>query len=361
MTRPYNMFAGPAILPLEVMEQAQRELLALPSIGLSVLEISHRDKAFDSIIKSAEAGLRRLLSIPDTYSVLFLQGGASLQFGMIPMNFLQGGVVDYVHTGEWASKAIKEAKLFGSVNIAASSEDRNYCYIPALSSLKRTPDAKYFHLTSNETIGGIQWRAFPDTGSTPFVCDMSSDFLSRGFDVTKFSLIYAGAQKNLGPSGVCIVIIRNDLIAKGAANITTMMKYSTHAKEPSLYNTPPTFAIYVVDLVLKWLEKNGGIAAMEATNERKAKVLYDAIDSSNGYFRGTADKECRSRMNVTFRLPSEALEDKLVKDAKAAGFLGLKGHRSVGGCRATIYNAFPLEGAEKFADFMAKFAKANPS
>ncbi len=358
-TRPFNMFAGPAILPYEVMEQAQKELLALPGIGLSVMEISHRDKAFDAIIKSAEAGMKKVIGIPDNYTVLFLQGGASLQFGMIPMNFLQGGTADYVHTGEWASKAIKEAKLFGKVNVAASSEDKGFNYIPALSSLKLTPDAKYVHITTNETIGGIQFPSFPDTGSVPLVADMSSDFVSRRFDCSKFAFIYAGAQKNIGPSGVTVVIIRNDLIEKGEKNLTTMLKYSTHAKEPSLYNTPNTWGIYLIDLVMKWLLKNGGLAAMEQVNEKKAALLYQAIDGSGGFYRGTADKASRSRMNVCWRLTTEELEEKMIKEAKAAGFLGLKGHRSVGGCRASIYNAFPLEGVEKFVEFLEKFQKAN--
>lgn len=357
--RPYNMFAGPAILPLEVMEQAQKELLAMPGLGLSVLEVSHRDKAFDAVIKSAENGVKQVLGVPDDYLVLFLQGGASLQFGMIPMNFLQGGTADFVHTGEWASKAIKEAKLFGTANIAASSEDKKFNYIPAMSSLKLTPGAKYVHITTNETIGGIQYTEMPDTKGVPLIADMSSDFCSRPVDVSKFALIYAGAQKNVGPSGTCVVIIRKDMIEKGDPKITTMLKYATHAKEPSLYNTPNCFAIYIIDLVMKWLLKNGGIAAMQATNEKKAKLIYDAIDNSNGYYRGTADKASRSKMNICFRLASEALEEKMIKEAKAAGFLGLKGHRSVGGCRASIYNAFPLEGCEKFAAFMEKFRKEN--
>jgi phosphoserine aminotransferase len=355
------MFAGPAILPLEVMEQAQKELLALPSIGLSVMEISHRDKAFDAIIKSAEAGVKKILGVPDNYTVLFLQGGASLQFGMIPMNFLQGGVADFVHTGEWASKAIKEAKLFGTANVVASSEDKGFNYVPALSSIKLTKDAKYVHITTNETIGGIQFQEIPETGSVPLIADMSSDFVSRPIDVSKYGIIYAGAQKNIGPSGVCLVIIRNDLIAAGDPKLTTMLKYSTHAKEPSLYNTPNTWGIYLIDLVMKWLERNGGITAMEKTNEKKAGLIYSAIDGSNGYYRGTAEKTSRSKMNICFRLATEALEEKFVKDAKVAGFLGLKGHRSVGGCRASIYNAFPLEGCERFVEFMAGFAKGNPA
>lgn len=357
--RPYNLNPGPAILPLSVMEEAQKDLLNLKGIGLSILEISHRSKEFDAIINSAIQGIKKNYGVPDNYTVLFLQGGASLQFGMIPMNFLQGGVADYVHTGEWAKKAIKEAKLFGKVNIAASSEDKNFNYIPSIKNLKLTKEAKYVHITSNETIGGIQYNEYPDTGAVPLFADMSSDFISRKIDIKKFGLIYAGAQKNIGPSGVTIVIIRNDLIEKGDQNLTTMLKYSTHAKENSLYNTPPTFGIYIIDLVMKWLEKNGGIEEMEKTNNKKAALLYECIDNSNGYYKGTADKNSRSKMNITFRLSSENLEEKFIKESQAAGFIGLKGHRSVGGCRASIYNAFSIQGVEALVEFMNKFQKNN--
>ncbi|HOK40020.1 MAG TPA: 3-phosphoserine/phosphohydroxythreonine transaminase [bacterium] len=356
--RPYNLNPGPAILPLEVMEQAQRELLDLKGIGLSVLEISHRSKDFEEINNSAEQGIRKNFGVPDNYSILFLQGGASLQFGMIPMNFLNGGVADYVDTGAWAGKAIKEAKLFGTVNIAGSSKDKNYNYIPQLNTLKFSSNAKYVHITSNETIGGIQWQQYPDTGNIPLIADMSSDIMSRKIDIKKFALIYAGAQKNIGPSGVTVVIIRNDLLDKENPNITTMLKYSTHAKEKSLYNTPPTFGIYLIDLVMKWMERIGGLEEVEKRNNKKAEILYKCIDESD-FYNGTAERHSRSKMNITFRLPSEELEEKFVKEAKAAGFIGLKGHRSVGGCRASLYNAFTIEGVEELVDFMIKFEKNN--
>lgn len=354
--RPYNLYAGPAILPLEVMEQTQSELLNFSGTGLSILESSHRSPGYAGINDAARDDLRELLSIPEDYSILFLGGGASLQFGMIPMNFLAGERADYVNTGAWAKKAIKEAKLFGQVNIAGSSEDRNFCYIPALGDLKLSPDARYVHLCSNETIGGIRWARFPKTGDVPLVADMSSEICSRKIDVSKFDLIYAGAQKNLGPAGVTIVIISRRMLERCPDGLTTMLNYRTHAENDSNYNTPPVFPIYIVGLVLKWLKKNGGIAAMEELNERKASLLYDLFDSSD-FYRGTADKGDRSIMNVTFRLPTEELEAKFIAEAKKAGFIGLKGHRSVGGCRASIYNAFPEEGVKALVRFMKEFEK----
>ncbi len=349
MAKKYNFYAGPAILPYEVMKKAQEELLDFNGIGLSIMEISHRSKDFEAVIGTAEAKVRSLLGVPDNYSVLFLQGGASLQFGMIPMNLLQGKKADYVNTGAWAKKAIKEAKLFGTVNIAGTSEDKNFNYIP---------DAVYVHVTSNETIGGIQYQIFPNTGNIPLIVDMSSDIFSRRIDVSKFGLIYAGAQKNMGPAGVTMVIMRNDLIEKCPDNVITMLSYKIHKEEKSLYNTPPCFAIYIVKLVLDWLEKNGGLKEMEATNNEKAKLLYDAIDSLSLY-KGTANVKDRSKMNITFRLSSEELEDKFIKAATAQGLVGLKGHRSVGGCRASLYNAMSLEGVKILVDFMEKFAKEN--
>ncbi|MCX6553717.1 MAG: 3-phosphoserine/phosphohydroxythreonine transaminase [Candidatus Aminicenantes bacterium] len=357
MAKKYNFYAGPAILPHEVMKKAQAELLDLNGIGLSIMEISHRSKDFEAVINGAEAKIRSLLGVPENYTIMFLQGGASLQFGMIPMNLLKGKKADYVHSGEWAKKAIKEAKLFGTVNIAASSEDKSFNYIPEKFGF--SPDAQYVHLTSNETISGIQWRKFPDTNGVPKVIDMSSDIFSRKIDFSDVGLIYAGAQKNIGPAGVTLVIMRNDLIEACADGVTTMLSYKTHAKEKSLYNTPPCFAIYIVKLVMDWIEAQGGLAAVEKTNELKAKTIYDAIDNSNGYYKGTAAIKDRSRMNVTFRLPSEALEEKFVNDAKKEGFIGLKGHRSVGGCRASIYNAMNLEGVKALVRFMGKFALEN--
>jgi phosphoserine aminotransferase len=357
MAKKYNFYAGPAILPQEVMKKAQDELLDFNGIGLSIMEISHRSKDFEGVITTAEAKIRSLLGVPENYSVMFLQGGASLQFGMIPMNLLIGKTADYVHTGAWAKKAIKEAKLFGTVNIAGSSEDNNFSYIP--EDLKFSPDAQYVHITSNETIGGIQWSKFPDTGSVPLIIDMSSDIFSRRIDFKNIGMIYAGAQKNIGPAGVTLVIMRNDLLEACSEGLTTMLSYKTHAKEKSLYNTPPCFAIYIIKLVMDWIEAKGGLAAIEGINERKAKAIYDAIDNSNGYYKGTANITGRSKMNVTFRLRSEELEEKFINEAKKAGFIGLKGHRSVGGCRASIYNAMGLEGVQALVQFMEKFAKEN--
>ncbi len=357
MARKYNFNPGPAVLPEEVLKIAQDEMLDYKGTGMSIMEISHRSKDFEAVIMGAEEKLKKIFGIPDNYLVLFLQGGASLQFGMVPMNFMQGGTADYVNTGSWAKKAIKEAKLFGKVNIAGTSEDQNFNYIP--EKLNFTPDAKYVHITSNETIGGIQWSQFPDTGDVPLIADMSSDILSRKIDVSKFGLIYAGAQKNLGPAGVTVVIIRKDLVDKCPENITTMLSYKTHAAEKSLYNTPPCFAVYIVKLVLEWVEKMGGLSVIEELNNQKAKLLYEAIDNSNGYYKGTANPKDRSKMNVTFRLPNEALEEKFINESKNAGLIGLKGHRSVGGCRASLYNAMTIDGVKALVNFMEKFAKEN--
>jgi len=355
MSKKYNFYAGPAILPYEVMKKAQEELLDFNGIGLSVMEISHRSKDFVGVIDAAEEKIRSLMEIPGNYSIMFIQGGASLQFGMIPMNFLKGGKADYVNTGSWAKKAIKEAKLFGTVNIAGSSEDKNFSYIPGI---QLSPDAKYVHVTSNETIGGIQMHTFPDTGDTPLIVDMSSDIFSRKLDVSKFAAIYAGAQKNMGPAGVTLVIMRNDLIDNGTDNLISMMSYKTYREHKSLYNTPPCFAIYLVKLVMDWLETNGGIEAMAATNNEKARILYEAIDNSSIY-NGTAAVNDRSKMNVTFRIAPGELETKFVKEGAENGLIGLKGHRSVGGCRASIYNAMTLEGVKELIRFMEKFEKKN--
>lgn len=356
MSKKYNFYAGPAILPYEVMKKAQDELLDYNGIGLSVMEISHRSKDFDEIVTTAEAKVRSLLGVPDNYSVLFLQGGATTQFGMIPMNLLKGGKADYVNTGSWAKKAIGEAKLFGTVNIAGTSEDSNFNYIPR--DLNLSPDAAYVHVTSNETIGGIQFHNFPETGNVPLIADMSSDIFSRGLDVSKFGLIYAGAQKNMGPAGVTLVIIRDDLVANSADNLMSMLSYKVQADKKSLFNTPPCFAIYIVKLVMDWIEKQGGVSAVEAVNKEKAKLLYEAIDNSPMY-NGTAKVEDRSKMNVTFRLSSEELESKFIKEGTEAGLIGIKGHRSVGGCRASIYNAMPLAGVKELVKFMEKFQQEN--
>ncbi|MEN8221717.1 MAG: 3-phosphoserine/phosphohydroxythreonine transaminase [Acidobacteriota bacterium] len=354
--KKHNFYAGPAILPAEVLEKAKAELTDLNGIGLSVMEISHRSKDFDAIITTAEENFKKLLNIPDNYHVLFLQGGASQQFGVIPMNLLQGGTADYINTGAWAKKAIKEGKLFGTVNIAASSEDKDFSYIP--KDFNFTADSKYVHVTSNETIGGVQFTSFPDTGNVPLIADMSSDIMSRKLDISKFGLIYAGAQKNIGPSGVTLVIIRDDLVQNSAEGLTTMLSYKTHAEKKSLYNTPPSFGIYLIKLVTDWLIDLGGIDAIEKINEKKAGLLYEKIDSGD-FYNGTANVEDRSKMNVTFRLKSEELEKKFIAEATAAGLIGLKGHRSVGGCRASIYNALPLESVQELVKFMDEFEKNN--
>jgi phosphoserine aminotransferase len=359
MNRIFNFSAGPAVLPLSVLEEAQRDLVSLPGVGMSVLEISHRSKAFDEIIQGAEADIRALAGIPDGYEVLFLQGGASLQFSMVPMNLLaSGATADYIVTGVWSQKAVKEAKRVGTVNIAATTEADNFTHVPAQGDLKLTGDAAYVHVTSNNTIYGTQWRALPDAGGRPLVNDASSDIFSQPIDVARHGVIYAGAQKNLAPAGLTLVIIRKDLLERSPASLPTMLSYKVHAENTSLYNTPPVFAIYVLRLVLKWLRANGGLEAMAAQNERKAGLLYAEIDRS-GFYRGHARPDSRSWMNVTFRLPSEDLEKQFVKQSTAAGFDGLKGHRSVGGLRASIYNAFPEEGVTALVEFMREFERRN--
>jgi phosphoserine aminotransferase len=353
--RIYNFSAGPAMLPLPVLEEAQRDLVSLPGVGMSVLEISHRSKVFDEIIQGAEADFRALARIPEGYHVLFLQGGASLQFSMVPMNLLaSGATADYIVTGSWSKKALKEAKKFGAVNVAATTEAENFARIPRQDELKLTPGAAYVHFTSNNTIFGTEWPSEPAAGDVPLVCDASSDIFSRPLDVGRYGLIYAGAQKNLGPSGLTVVVIRDDLAKQGAESLPTMLRYATHVENRSLYNTPPVFAIYILRLVLKWLIAGGGLAAMAAKNQRKASKLYAEIDRT-GFYRGHAAQDSRSLMNVTFRLPSEDLEKQFVQEATAAGFDGLKGHRSVGGLRASIYNAFPEEGIDALVEFMRAF------
>ncbi|HEX6899509.1 MAG TPA: 3-phosphoserine/phosphohydroxythreonine transaminase [Thermoanaerobaculia bacterium] len=357
--RIYNFSAGPAVLPMPVLEEAQRDLIALPGVGMSVLEISHRSKVFDEIIQGAEADFRALARIPDGYHVLFLQGGASLQFSMVPMNILPpGGTADYIVTGVWSKKAVKEAKKVGAVNIAATTEAENFARIPRQDELKLTPGAAYVHFTSNNTIYGTEWPREPEVGDVPLVCDASSDIFARPIDVGRYGLIYAGAQKNLGPSGVTVVVIREDLAKRGGESLPIMLNYATHTAEHSLYNTPPVFGIYILRLVLKWLLGNGGLEGMAKLNERKAGKLYAEIDRT-GFYRGHAAPDSRSLMNITFRLPNEDLEKQFVKEATAAGFDGLKGHRSVGGLRASIYNAFPEEGVDALVDFMREFEKKN--
>lgn len=358
--RIYNFSAGPAVLPEEVLLEAQEYLMALPGVGMSVLEISHRSKIFDNIINEARDNIKKLLDISDDYSILFLQGGASLQFSMIPLNLMPpANKADYINTGAWSKKAIKEAKRVGTVNIAATTEETTFNRIPRQEELKLDPEASYVHYTSNNTIYGTQWQSEPETGDVPLICDASSDILHKKIDVNKYALIYAGAQKNMGPAGVTLVILRKDLLERCSDNLHTMLNYKTHVEGKSLYNTPNTFGIYIIGLVGKWLLNMGGLDKMYETNKHKAELLYNLIDSSNGYFKGHAEKESRSLMNVTFNLQTEELEKKLIAEATEAGFSGLKGHRSVGGLRASIYNAFPVKGVEDLVEFMRDFQQKN--
>jgi len=358
-TRVFNFSAGPAVLPVAVLEQAQRDLVALPGVGMSVMEISHRSKVFEDLLANAIAGIRELAGVPSNYRILFLQGGASLQFSMVPMNLLHAGTAaDYIDTGTWAVKAIEEARRVGTVNVTGSTKADKYNRIPAQGELRLTPGASYVHLTTNNTIEGTEWRTPPDVGEVPLVADASSDMLSAPIDVTRFGLIYAGAQKNLGPSGVTLVVIREDLLGRSDTGLPTMLSYKVQAENNSLYNTPNTFGIYILGLVTQWLKSLGGLTGIARINQRKAATLYSEIDRT-GFYRGTAQKESRSMMNITFRLPSEELEKTFERQATAAGFDGLKGHRSVGGLRASIYNAFPEEGVAGLVDFMREFERTH--
>jgi phosphoserine aminotransferase len=355
--RIYNFSAGPAVLPVPVLEQARDEMLSLPGVGMSVMEISHRSKPFDEIMHGAEGGLRELMGIPDNYRVLFLQGGASLQFSMIPMNLLpEGGSADYIVTGSWGKKAVKEAKKAGAVNLAADLADSRYTRTPEPHEIKLDAHAAYVHMTSNETIEGVEWKDEPQVGDVPLISDASSNIMSRPIDVSKYGLIYAGAQKNLGPSGVTVVIIRDDLLKRIPDGLHTMLDYRTHAENDSLYNTPNTWGIYILNLVCQWVKGKGGLDSIYRENQAKAKLIYDAIDATD-FYRGHAAAEARSLMNVTFRLPSEELEKQFATEATAAKLDGLKGHRSVGGIRASIYNAFPREGCEALVSFMREFER----
>lgn len=359
MSRVYNFSAGPAVLPEEVLKEAADEMLDYRGTGMSVMEMSHRSKAYDTIIKEAEADLRELMNIPDNYKVLFLQGGASQQFAMIPMNLMKNKKAAYIVTGQWAKKAYQEAKIYGEAVEVASSADETFSYIPDCSDLDIPEDADYVYICENNTIYGTKFKALPNTKGHTLVADVSSCFLSEPVDVTKYGVIYGGVQKNVGPAGVVIVIIREDLITDEVLLGTpTMLKYKTHADADSLYNTPPAYGIYICGKVFKWLKKQGGLDAIKEYNERKAKILYDFLDRSK-LFRGTVRKEDRSLMNVPFVTGNEELDAKFVKEAKAAGFENLKGHRSVGGMRASIYNAMPIEGVEKLVEFMEKFEAEN--
>jgi len=358
--RIFNLNAGPAVLPVAVLEQVQRDLVSLPGVGMSVLEISHRSKPFEAIIGEAEADIRTLAGVPAGYHVLFLGGGASLQFSMVPMNLLpRDGKADYVLTGSWSKKAAKEAQKVGTVQIAATTEPESFARIPQQGELTLDPAAAYAHITTNNTIFGTEWWYDPQTGDVPLVADASSDIFSRPIDVARYGLIYAGAQKNLGPAGVTLVIVREDLLARAPQGLPTMLDYRTHAENKSLYNTPPAFAVYVVGLVVKWMLAEGGLDAMGRRNAQKAKRLYDAIEASGGFYRPHAKPDSRSHMNVTFRLGSDDLEKAFLSEATQAGFAGLKGHRSVGGVRASIYNAFPSEGVDALVSFMREFQRHN--
>ncbi|HPN38204.1 MAG TPA: 3-phosphoserine/phosphohydroxythreonine transaminase [Melioribacteraceae bacterium] len=358
--RVFNFSAGPAVLPEEVLLQAQKDFVCYPGAGMSVMEMSHRGKVYDGIIKAAEKDLRTLLNIGDDYAVLFLQGGATLQFSMVPLNLMPPvNKADYLVTGVWSKKAVKEAKRVGTVNISATSEADNFNHLPAESEFKFDPEAAYVHFTSNNTIYGTQFKKEPEVGNVPLVCDASSDFLYKMLDINKYGVIYAGAQKNMGPAGATVVIIKKSLLERSSDSLHTYLNYKIHAENESMYNTPSTFTIYIMGLVFKWLLNMGGLDVMHKRNIEKAGILYNFMDESDGYYKGTViNKEDRSLMNVTFRLPSEELEKKFLAESAVKGFSGLKGHRSVGGIRASIYNAFPTEGVVKLVEFMKEF-KAN--
>ena len=359
MSRVYNFSAGPAVLPEEVLKEAAAEMLDYRGTGMSVMEMSHRSKAYQQIIDEAEADLRQLMNIPDNYKVLFLQGGASQQFAAVPMNLMKNKVADYIITGQWAKKAYQEAKLYGTANAIASSADKTFSYIPDCSDLPISENADYVYICENNTIYGTKFHTLPNTKGKDLVADVSSCFLSEPVDVTKYGMIYGGVQKNIGPAGVVICIIREDLITEDVLPGTpTMLRYKTHADAKSLYNTPPAYGIYICGKVFKWLLKQGGLPAMKEYNEKKAKILYDFLDESK-LFKGTVEKKDRSLMNVPFVTGSEELDAKFIKEATAAGFVNLKGHRTVGGMRASIYNAMPIEGVEKLVAFMAAFEEAN--
>lgn len=358
--RIYNFSAGPATLPIEVLERAKSELLSHGGSGMSVMEISHRSKQFETILENAGQKIKELLDLPENYHVLFLQGGASLQFSMIPMNFLPPNqTADYIVTGVWGKKAVKEAKKIGNVNVMFSGEETGFRSVPMQEELNFSPNAAYVHYTSNETIDGVEFHYDLDAGGIPVVCDASSNIMSRKIDTEKYALIYAGAQKNLGPSGVTLVVLRDDLLGKIPENLPSLLDYRVFAKEGSMPNTPNTWGVYLLDLVCDWLKVKGGVPAMQRENEAKAKLLYDALDQSDGFYRPHATREARSLMNVTFRLPSEELEERFCLEAEARNLSGLKGHRSVGGIRASIYNAMPQSGVTTLVEFMRDFAGKN--
>jgi len=357
MNRVYNFSAGPSMLPKSVLVKASEEMLNYKGTGMSVMEMSHRSKPYISIIENAESLIRKLMNIDDCYSVLFLQGGASTQFSMVPMNLLSKfKKADFINTGNWSKKAISEAKIFGTANTIASSEDKGFTYIP--ESFKISEDVDYVHITSNNTLEGTRYTTYPDTGNIPLVADMSSDIMSTEIDVNKFGLIYAGAQKNLGPAGLTIVIVKNDLLGKQIENVPTMMRYETHAKEKSLYNTPPCYSIYIAGLVFQWIDEMGGVKAIEKINNEKAALLYDFLEESK-MFKNNVNKKDRSIMNIPFSAPTDELNEKFIKESEQVGLCTLRGHRLIGGMRASIYNAMPIEGVKKLVDFMKKFELEN--
>jgi phosphoserine aminotransferase len=357
--RVYNFSAGPSMLPIEVLKKAEDEMTNYNNTGMSVMEMSHRSVAYQNIIDKAESNLREIMNIPDNYKVLFLQGGASTQFAMIPLNLLnKSQKADYVNTGAWSKKAIAEAKKYGEVNVVASSEDKTYTYIPELNKESFTKDADYFYITSNNTIYGTKFNELPDVGDVPIVADMSSNILSEEIDVSKYGVIFAGAQKNMGPAGVTVVIIREDLIGSCIDITPTMLNYKTHSEKGSMFNTPPTYSIYVAGLVFEWIKELGGIKAIQQKNEEKANLIYEFLDNSN-LFKGTVVKKDRSLMNIPFVLPTDELNDKFIKEASQKGLVNLKGHRSVGGMRASIYNAMPIEGVKTLVSFMKDFEDRN--
>lgn len=359
MARVYNFAAGPATLPEEVLKKAAKELVEYGESGMSVMEMSHRSSVFDAIIKGAESVLREIMQIPENYEVLFLQGGASSQFAMVPLNlFSKTRKADFIHTGNWTKRAIAEAKRYGTVNLIASSEDKNFSYIPKVDKSSFSKDADYFYICSNNTIYGTRYTSFPETGDIPLIADMSSNILSEVVDVSRFGIIFAGAQKNIGPAGVTVVVIRKDLIGHAMDITPTMFNYKTHAEEKSLYNTPPTYGVYIAKLVFEWIKGKGGVPSIEKTNKEKAKILYDYLDESK-LFKGTVVKEDRSLMNVPFVTGDKDKDSRFIKEASQNGLIELKGHRSVGGMRASIYNAMPVEGVKKLVEFMKKFESEN--
>ena len=360
MSRIFNFNAGPCTLPLSALEEAQAEFLDYQGTGMSLIEMSHRSAEYDAVQAEAMNLIRRLYGLPDNYKVLLLGGGATLQFSMVPMNLMRADQsCDFTLTGAWSRKAAKDAAKIGSVKVVFDGKQDSYMSLPQAASLAVSPDAAYFHMTSNETIGGVQWPDFPDTGDVPLVCDMSSDFVSRPVPVAKFGLIYAGAQKNAGPAGATVVIIRDDLLARSPDTLTAYLSYATHAPADSMYNTPPVFPIYMMMKTLAWLEREGGLAGALKRADERAALIYGAIAGGGGFYRCPVQADCRSNMNIVFRLPSEDLEKRFVAEAQAAGMTGLKGHRDVGGCRASVYNAMPLEGARTLAGFMGDFAARN--